>query len=335
VTGVLRMADAGPPAVGAADGPIRDGTDALVASRRGWRDVAALLVLPAMWIDHGPADIAAGLLGVLFAVLRLDSGYVRFDDPAGGPALERWRPAGPRVPFELEPVLTVLTAPPARERGAATVTVAAPSGDGTVRVTSMSPALAAEAGLVLAGSRRADFPTELELYLLRVAVGQATIAMHAARRLAGERAARVAAEAALRRRNAFLATLAQDLASPLATLAERAAQARALATESDRPQALASVVAGPAGGAGGASRPPAGVSPLAPPARLTRREAEVLGLLAQGLSNREIAGVMWLSERTVERHITGLYRKIGTERRSEATAFALRYGLVDADAPVA
>jgi DNA-binding CsgD family transcriptional regulator len=65
---------------------------------------------------------------------------------------------------------------------------------------------------------------------------------------------------------------------------------------------------------------------------LTRREAEVLGLLAQGLSNKEIAALLWLSERTVERHITGVYRKIGVERRSEATAFALRHGLVATDA---
>ena len=63
------------------------------------------------------------------------------------------------------------------------------------------------------------------------------------------------------------------------------------------------------------------------PIPLTRREIETLGLLAQGLSNKEIAGVMWLSDRTVERHITSLYRKIGVARRSEATAFALRHGL--------
>ena len=214
------MADADPPA--AAELPIRDGTDSLVASRRGLRDLAALLALPAMWVDHDPTFIAAGLLGVLFGVLRLESGYARFDGPAGGPALERWRPDGPRVPIELEPVLS---AAPARERGAVTVSVATPSGDGTVRVTSMSPALPEE-GLVLVGSRRTDFPTDLELYLLRVAVGQATTSIHTARRLAGERAARVAAEAALRRRNAFLATLAQDLTLPLATLSERAALAR-------------------------------------------------------------------------------------------------------------
>jgi DNA-binding NarL/FixJ family response regulator len=46
------------------------------------------------------------------------------------------------------------------------------------------------------------------------------------------------------------------------------------------------------------------------------------------MSNKEIAGVLWLSDRTVERHITSLYRKIGVERRSEATSFALRHGLV-------
>ena len=58
----------------------------------------------------------------------------------------------------------------------------------------------------------------------------------------------------------------------------------------------------------------------------------MLGLLAQGLSNKEIAAILWLSERTVERHITGLYRKIAVERRSEATAFAMRHGLVAANA---
>ncbi|HEX5505495.1 MAG TPA: helix-turn-helix transcriptional regulator [Thermomicrobiales bacterium] len=310
--------------------PSRDEPDALVVSRRELRDLSALLALPAMWVDRDPAYIAAGLLGVLFGLFRLESAYVRFDDPAGGPALERWRPAGPGVPIELA---QVLAAAPARERGAATVPVAAPDGGGTVRVTSIAPALPQEAGLVLVGARRADFPTDLELHLLRVTVAQGTISIHSARQLAGERAARAAAEAALSRRNAFLATLAQDLTLPLAALAERAAQARALATESDRPPALDGVAVDPAAGAGGASRSPAIVPPLASPARLSRREAEVLGLLAQGLSNKEIAGVLWLSERTVERHITDLYRKIGVGRRSEATAFALQHGLAVATTP--
>ncbi len=312
-----------------ATAPIRDGTDALAAPRRTLRDLAALLALPAMWVDHEPPDIVAGLLGVLFAVLRLESAYARFDDPAGGRALERWRPYGPRAPIEFAPVLA---AAPGCKRGAVTVSVANPSAAGAVRVTSMTSVFPGEGGLVLVGCRRPDFPTDHELHLLRVAVGQATIAIHTARRLASERAARVSAEAALCRRNAFLATLAQDLSLPLAAFAERAAQAHAFATEADRSPALADVEAGPVAVARGVSRPKASVSPLASPARLTRREAEVLGLLAQGLSNKEIAAVLWLSERTIERHITGLYRKIEVQRRSEATAYALRHGFVATDA---
>jgi DNA-binding CsgD family transcriptional regulator len=320
------------------DPPGRDGADFLATSRRELRDLAALLVLPAMWVDHDPAYISAGLLGVLFGLLRLESGYVRFDDPAGGPPLERWRPAGPRAPAALEQALATV---PAREQGVVTLLVPTPDGD--VHVTSMTPALPGEKGLVLVGSRRADFPTERELYLLRVAVGQAAISIHTARRLAGERAARIAAEDALRLRNVFLATLAQDLrdvATPLALLSDCATQMQALATASDQPNReplLASMNAGFTEGADGASssrsatRPEACVPLTEPPARLSRREAEVLGLLAQGLSNKEIAGILWLSERTVERHITSLYRKIGVERRSEATAFALRHSLVEAD----
>jgi DNA-binding NarL/FixJ family response regulator len=286
------------------------------------RDLAALLALPAMWVDHEAADIAVGLLGVLFGVLRLESAYVRFDDPAGGPAIERWRPDGPEAPIELQPALAAASQ---RERGAVTTPVGHPSGDGVIRVTSMAPSLPGEAGLVLVGSRRADFPTELELHLLRAAVGQATISIHTARRLYDERAARIAAETALDRRNTFLEALAQNLMVPLARLGELATQARSLASETVQPSF---VVVEPASGARGTAGAQTTTFAFSSTTRLTRREAEVLGLLAQGLSNKEIAAVLWLSERTVERHITGLYRKIGVERRSEATVFALRYGFV-------
>ena len=57
----------------------------------------------------------------------------------------------------------------------------------------------------------------------------------------------------------------------------------------------------------------------------------MLGLLAAGHSNKEIAAQLFLSERTVERHITTVYRKIGTHRRTEAMAFALRHGLAEVE----
>jgi DNA-binding CsgD family transcriptional regulator len=302
---------------------VNDGMESLEISRRGLRDLAALLALPALWVDHEPGYIVTGLLGVLFGVLRLECGYVRFDDPTGRPALERWRPEGSDIPKVLE---LALTRSSTREHGVVTLPVA--TADGLVRVSSMSPALPGEDGLVLVGARRADFPTEYELHLLRVAVGQAAIAIHTARRLADERVARRAAETALRVRNTFLATLAQDLGAPLATLMERAVQAHVFATEGGEPPD--SLMSGSAEVASGVSKPEGSTSPVTR-ARLSGREAEVLALLAQGLSNKEIAGILWISERTVERHITSLYRKIGVERRSEATAFALRHSLVEAD----
>jgi ATP/maltotriose-dependent transcriptional regulator MalT len=64
------------------------------------------------------------------------------------------------------------------------------------------------------------------------------------------------------------------------------------------------------------------------PAGLTRREAEVLRLVALGRSNRAVAEELFLSIRTVERHITNIYGKVGAQGKAEATVFALRHGLV-------
>lgn len=320
------MADTDRAIVQGIDVPLQTGLDAPDVSRRELRDLAVLLALPMMWVDLEPAGIAAGVLDALFGMFRLSSGYVRFSDPAGGPALEYWRPRGPRIPPELE---MMLAASPTREQSAVTMVIAAPSGDGSVRGTSMSPAFPGEGGLVVVGSTRTDFPTGFELHLLRAAVGQATISIHAARRLATERAARFTAETALQRRNAFLATISGDLAAARAMLDEHAGHAYDLATAASTSPAATNGAAETASNPARADTPADEAQPLALPTRLTRREAEVLGLLAQGLSNKEIAAILCLSDRTVERHITGLYRKIGVERRTEATAFALRYGLVD------
>jgi DNA-binding CsgD family transcriptional regulator len=66
-----------------------------------------------------------------------------------------------------------------------------------------------------------------------------------------------------------------------------------------------------------------------PPLRalgITAREREVLDLLGQGLSNREIGERLYLSPRTVERHVANLTVKTGVERRAQLVAFAARAG---------
>ncbi|MBL8056050.1 MAG: response regulator [Anaerolineales bacterium] len=65
-------------------------------------------------------------------------------------------------------------------------------------------------------------------------------------------------------------------------------------------------------------------APRAVPA-LTRRQRELLRLLTQGFDNRRIAQAMDLSVKTVENHLTSLYRALGVDSRLEATTFAARF----------
>ena len=64
------------------------------------------------------------------------------------------------------------------------------------------------------------------------------------------------------------------------------------------------------------------------PAQLTARELEVLALLGDGLRNRDIAGRLFLSTKTVDHHVSAILRKLGARTRGEAGAQALRLGLL-------
>ena len=70
-------------------------------------------------------------------------------------------------------------------------------------------------------------------------------------------------------------------------------------------------------------------SPTRPslPAHLTQREAEVLKLVVQGKSNRQIAHALGLSEKTVTNYLTHIFNKTTCENRAAAAAFAIRHGL--------
>jgi LuxR family transcriptional regulator, maltose regulon positive regulatory protein len=64
-----------------------------------------------------------------------------------------------------------------------------------------------------------------------------------------------------------------------------------------------------------------------PLARLSARELEVLGLVAEGLTNHDIAQRLVLSEHTVNRHVANILRKLGLNSRAAAASLAGRYGL--------
>jgi DNA-binding NarL/FixJ family response regulator len=63
------------------------------------------------------------------------------------------------------------------------------------------------------------------------------------------------------------------------------------------------------------------------PAGLTPREVDVLGLVAEGLTNAQIAERLFISPRTVHRHLNSVYHKLGVRSRTAATRFAIEHGL--------
>jgi DNA-binding NarL/FixJ family response regulator len=62
--------------------------------------------------------------------------------------------------------------------------------------------------------------------------------------------------------------------------------------------------------------------------RLTPRELEVLRLVASGATNRAIGEALFISERTVERHVSNVFGKLRVSSRAAATAWAYEHGLV-------
>ena len=64
-----------------------------------------------------------------------------------------------------------------------------------------------------------------------------------------------------------------------------------------------------------------------PPDGLTHREAEILALIAQGLTNGEIAGRLFLSNHTVKTHINRIFAKTGSRDRVAAIAYAQRHNI--------
>jgi DNA-binding NarL/FixJ family response regulator len=77
----------------------------------------------------------------------------------------------------------------------------------------------------------------------------------------------------------------------------------------------------------GTAVPAAAPAPRPLPDELTPREAEVLSLIARGLSNREIAAHLVVSEATVKTHVNHVFAKIGARDRAQAVHYAYTHGL--------
>src|SRR5216684_1613427 len=146
-------------------------------------DLVSVLALPAIWSGSESSHILGTLLDVLLAMLRLDFAYARLSDASDGPPIELVRLGDHRYssvqPQQFGQALDRwLTGDQAASRNV----IPDPAGEGEVSIASFSLGFQYEVGVLVAGSRRPDFPSEIEGLLLRVAANQAAIGLQEARR---------------------------------------------------------------------------------------------------------------------------------------------------------
>lgn len=139
-------------------------------------DLVSALALPAMWKGSAPFQIVETLLDALLGMLRLDFGYVQLTDPANGPPVEVVRISQGRSSRHAKEVSRAVKGLISGDSFSSPRSVPNPLGAGEIRIACFSLGLE-QSGIVLAGSQRADFPTETEVLLLRVAANQAAIAL--------------------------------------------------------------------------------------------------------------------------------------------------------------
>ena len=155
---------------------------------RQLRDLVALLALPAVWSGRDAPHIAEALLDVLLSMLRLDLALLRATDLAGSDPIEAARVEGrPGLSTHPRDVAGLLARWLTAGRSSEAFTVAHPTTGQLLHAAGIPLSLEAHSGAILVASRRSDFPTSFERFLLKSAVTQADVALHNASLMAALR----------------------------------------------------------------------------------------------------------------------------------------------------
>src|SRR6266404_363500 len=145
-------------------------------------DLTSIQALPAIWNGRESGHIASTLLDVLVSMLRLDFAYARLSDSINGSPVEFVRSTQRRTaPPQPQEIGRALDRWLTNQSANAPLAVPNPAGDGEVRIAPLRLGLMDEIGMLVAGSKRADFPTPIETLLLRVAANLALVALQEAR----------------------------------------------------------------------------------------------------------------------------------------------------------
>src|SRR5260221_8595537 len=184
-------------------------------------DLISVLALAAIWSGSECCQMRGTLLDSLLAILRLDFAYARLDESIDGSPIEMVRLAQRRhsaaQPQEIGRALGRWLS---GEQTASRFVIPNPAGEGEVAIASFPLGLQDGVGVLVAGSRRADFPTDIELLLLRVAANQAAIGLQEARRSGEQKRVAEALEQRVAERTSQLSAVNQELRRSQAYLAE-------------------------------------------------------------------------------------------------------------------
>ena len=154
-------------------------------------DLISVLALPAIWSGNEPSQIVSTLLDVLLGMLRLDFAYARLSDSIGVSApIEMVRSAQHRnLAAQPQEIGQALNPWLAGDLGTPPLVMPNPIGEGKLSIAPLPLGLQDELGVLVAGSQRANFPTDIEMLLLRVAANQAGIGLQEARLLSEQKRA--------------------------------------------------------------------------------------------------------------------------------------------------
>src|SRR5216683_2254270 len=184
-------------------------------------DLISVLALAAIWSGSESCQMLGTLLESLLAILRLDFACARLNDSIDGSPIEVVRLAQRQHPSaQPQEVGRALGRWLSGDQTASRFVIPNPAGEGEVAIASFSLGLQDEVGVLVAGSRRADFPTDIERLLLRVAANQAAIGLQEARRSGDQKRVAEALEQRVAERTSQLTAVNEDLRRSQAYLAE-------------------------------------------------------------------------------------------------------------------
>jgi PAS domain S-box-containing protein len=184
-------------------------------------DLISVLALAAIWSGSESRQMLGTLLDSLLGILRLDFACARLNDSIDGSPIEVVRlPQRQHLSAQSQEVGRALGPWLSGDQTASRLVIPNPAGQGEVAIASFSLGLQDEVGVLVAGSRRADFPTDIELLLLRVAANQAAIGLQEARRSGDQKLVAEALERRVAERTSQLTAVNEELRRSERYLAE-------------------------------------------------------------------------------------------------------------------